>query len=77
MSRTAKDAKHVVTASNVYEVVRRVDGSYDIFHNEKLVQTAVLGKWLESELAKYGICGQEFRDSYHQLEQTGRAKLIY
>jgi hypothetical protein len=56
-----------------WEIVKREDGRYDILRNRKVVDSAIPDEWLESQLVRYGFCGQEYRDIRHQLEQSGKA----
>jgi hypothetical protein len=62
--------------SNAWEVVRKDDGSFDIFHAGELLHGSVPDKWLEDQIGRYGFCGQEYKDVRHQLDQFGRAKII-
>jgi hypothetical protein len=77
MGRTVKDSGRLRTMPNVYEIVRRQDGSFDIFHNGGLEHSSIADGWLEDELAKHGICGSEYRDVRHQLNEFGKAKLRF
>jgi hypothetical protein len=63
--------------SNVYEVVRRQDRSFDLFHNGELEQNSIPDRWLEDELSRRGICGVEYRGVRHQLDECGKAKLSF
>jgi len=63
--------------SNVYEIIRRTGTSFDIFHNEELRERSIPDEWLEDQLAKYGICGQEYRDARRDLDEFGSVRLEY
>jgi hypothetical protein len=77
MGRTVKDSGRSRTMPNVYEIVRRQDRSFDIFHNGELTDTSIPNEWLEDQLVKYGICGKEYRDVRHDLDESGKVKLAY
>ena len=77
MGYTLKDQKGQRTFPNVYEIVRRKDGSFDIFRNGEIAHPSIPEQWLEDELTKYGICGQEYRDARYQLNEFGKARLEF
>jgi len=77
MSRTAKDHKGLPTIPNVYEIRRRGDGLFDIFHNGKMTDRSIPDKWLESQLVRYGICGEEYRNARRELDESGQVRLVY
>jgi hypothetical protein len=62
--------------ANVWEIVRKEDGSLDIFHREILLHGSVPDKWLEDQLVDHGLCGQEYQDIRRQLDQFGRAQIV-
>jgi hypothetical protein len=77
MSGTFKDSKGLPTIPNVYEIVRRPDGSFDIFHNGELADRSIPDEWLQGQLVRYGICGEEYRDARRELDESGNVKLVY
>jgi hypothetical protein len=77
MIRTAKDQRGLPTIPDIYEIVRRQDGSFDVFHNGDLTDTSIPEPWLESQLVRYGICGEEYRDARGRLDVSGRVRLVY
>jgi len=77
MSRTLKDRAGKQSVPNVYEIIRKADRSFDIFHNGELRDESIPDEWLESQLVKYGICGQEYRDARRELDELGQAKLSF
>jgi hypothetical protein len=77
MSRTVKDSKGLPTTPNVFDIIRKQDGSFDILHNGELAHKSIPDHWLESQLVKYGICGEEYRDARRELNKLDRVKLIY
>jgi hypothetical protein len=77
MSRTLKHRAGKQSIPNVYKIIRRTDASFDIFHNEELRDTSIPGEWLEDQLVKYGICGQEYRDARRELDEFGKVRLEY
>jgi hypothetical protein len=64
-------------ADKVYEILKRPDGSLDIFHNGELTDRSVPDRWLEDQLVKYGICGQEYRETRCKLDSVGEARLVF
>ncbi len=77
MSRTVKDERGLPSVQLVYEILRRPDGSFDIFHNAELTDKSVPNAWLEEQLVKYGICGKEYRDARKELDELGVVRLVY
>jgi hypothetical protein len=62
--------------SDVWEIVKKQDGTFDIFRTGELLHASIPEKWLASKLGQYGFCGQEHKEIVRQLDQVGRAKLI-
>lgn len=77
MGRTVKDQRRQQTSRNTYEIVRRQDGSFDIFHNGELADRSIPQEWLADQLSRYGICGEEFKLARQQLEESGKAEFVY
>jgi len=77
MGRTVRDSARLQTRPNAYEIVRRQDGSFDVFLNGEIKHRSVPERWLEDELAMHGICGREYREAVRQLSDSGRAKLTF
>ena len=63
--------------AKVYEILKRPDGSFDIFHNGELTDRLVPDRWLEDQLVKYGICGEEYRETRRRLDSVGEARLVF
>ena len=61
----------------VYEILKPPDGSFDIFHNGELIDRSVPGRWLADQLAKHGICVQEYRDARPKLDELGEARFVF
>jgi len=61
----------------VYEILKRPDGSFDIFHNGELSDQLIPDGWLEDQLVKYGICGEEYREARRKLDSIGEARLVF
>jgi hypothetical protein len=77
MSRTIKDQNKLLTIPNVWEILRREDGTFDMFHNSELSCSSVPDQWLEDQLGQYGICGEEYKDIRCQLDESGKAKIVF
>jgi len=59
VSRTQKDSKQI--KNTVLEVVRKDDGSFDLFLNRKLDRDNIPETWLSAEsCARFGFCGEEY-----------------
>jgi hypothetical protein len=62
--------------SDVWEIFKKDDRTFDMFHKGELLHGSVPDRWLENQLGRYGFCGQEYREIRCQLDQTGRAKIV-
>jgi len=58
------------------EFIKKENGTFDIFHQGKLVHSEVPDNWLEGQLTQYGFCGEEYREIRRQLQTSGRAEII-
>ena len=73
VGRTYKDARQ----NRVLEVVKREDGSFDLFLNHKLYRGQIPEDGLPRELCvRFGYCGDEYDAILHELVQSGRKKLF-
>ncbi|PYU52314.1 MAG: hypothetical protein DMG48_07935 [Acidobacteria bacterium] len=61
---------------NVWEIVRKEDGTFEMFHKGELLHGSIPDRWLEDQLVRYGFCGEEYRDIRRQLDQFGKAKIV-
>jgi hypothetical protein len=61
---------------DVWEFVRKQDGSFDIFRKGELLHGSIPDQWLEDQLGRYGFCGQEYKDIRYELDQFGRVRII-
>ncbi len=61
---------------NVWEIVKKKDGTFDMFHKGKLLHSSIPDKWLEAQVGRYGFCGPEYHDIRRQLYQDGKAKIV-
>ncbi len=62
--------------SDVWEIAKKEDGSFNIFRSGELLHGSVPEEWLADQLGQYGFCGQEHADIRSQLDQVGRAKIV-
>ncbi len=53
---------------NVWEIVRKEDGTFEMFHKGGLLHGSIPDRWLEDQLVRYGFCGEEYRDIRRQLD---------
>ncbi|HTD24977.1 MAG TPA: hypothetical protein VK738_20160 [Terriglobales bacterium] len=76
MSRTRKDSDRFKDKS--LEVVKRDDGTFDLFVNCKLDRNCVPEAWLAEELCvRYGFCGEEYDSFLREIHQNGRKKIMF
>ena len=61
--------------SDVWEITKKEDGTFDIFCSGELLHGSVPEEWLEDQLGQCGFCGQEYADIRDQLDQIGKAKV--
>jgi hypothetical protein len=69
--------RHTPQTDKVYEILKRPDGSFDLFHNGELRGRSIPNKWLEDQLSEYGICGEEYRAACVKLDEVGEARLVF
>ena len=62
--------------SDVWEIAKKEDGSFNIFRSGELLHGSVPKEWLADQLGQYGFCGQEYADIRSQLDQVGRAEIV-
>ena len=70
MSGTWKDSKQ----GTVIRVIKRDDGTFDLFLNRELHQGSIHKDGLESALGRFGYCQDEFDTILNELRQNGRAE---
>jgi len=62
---------------NVWEFLRREDGTYAVIHNGSLLSDSIPEKWLEGEFCeRFGFCGEEYREIIRQLEHADKCTLV-
>ena len=71
MSRTHKDSRQ----GTIIRVVKREDGTFDLFLNRELDQDSIPMDGLENILCRrFGYCQDEFDAILSELNQNGRAE---
>ena len=76
LTRTRKD-RHDTNLRSL-EIVKKDDGTFDLFYNGVLKRIAIPEKWLNEELcAGYGFCGQEYDSILQDVTQHGRATVVF
>lgn len=76
MSRTRKDSTR--NKDRTLEVVKRDDGTFDLFLNQTLDRSGISEQWLPEELCvRFGFCGEEYRSILRELNQNGRTTLLF
>jgi hypothetical protein len=76
MSSTYDDShsKH----KTVIEIVKREDGTFDLFLNHKLDQTQTQERWLAERLCvRFGFCGEEYASILCEVHSNGKATLLF
>jgi len=74
LGRTHKDERAKKTVTNILEVLKNDDGTYEVLFKGELVRSRVPERWLNQELcARYGFCGEEYDAIIRQLNDSGRA----
>jgi hypothetical protein len=73
VSRTRKDSHQNI----VLEVVKKDDGTYDLFLNRNVHRTGISEDTLPRELCvRFGYCGEEYEEILRELNQAGKKKLF-
>ena len=76
LARTRKDRQDANLRS--LEVVKKDDGTFDLFFNQVLARSAIPEKWLNEELcAGYGFCGEEYLSILRDVAQHGSATIVF
>jgi len=73
MTRTAKDSPY--RKQRFLDVVKKADGSYDLFLDDSPIRTNIPEEWLESEVCRFGFCGEEYRSILREVSLHGRTRL--
>ncbi len=74
MGRTHKDTKQ----NRVLEIVKRQDGTFDLFLNRGLYRGQVHPDGLPEQLCvRFGYCGKECDSILREVEETGRKGLFF
>lgn len=74
MGRTYKEAKQ----NRVLEVVKRQDGTFDLFLNRRLYRGQVHPDGLPEQLCvHFGYCGKEYEAILREVEECGRKELFF
>ena len=56
---------------NIWEFLRKPDGTYAVSHNGKLLSDSIPEKWFENQICEqYGFCGREYQDILEQLDRS-------
>ena len=57
---------------NIWEFLRKPDGTYAVSHNGKVLSDSIPEKNLNDELCiRYGFCGHEYDAIFSQLARSG------
>lgn len=73
MSRTRKDSHQ----NRVLEVVKRDDGTFDLFLNRNVYRSGISEDTLPRELCmRFGYCGEEYEEILRELNQAGKKQLF-
>jgi len=73
MSHTFKGAPK---KQRFLEVVRRNDGTYDLFLGDTPDRSSIPEQWLQEELCvRFGFCGAEYKSILREVNLNGRTRL--
>ena len=62
--------------SNIWEFLRRPDGTYAVSHNGKLLSDSISENGFQSQICvQYGFCGREYDEIRGQLDRFGKCKV--
>ena len=76
MSRTRKDS--IRLKDTVLEVIKKNDGTFDLFLNRKLHRSRIPEVWLPEELCvRFGFCGEEYDLILQEVHQNGKKTIIF
>jgi len=71
VDRTRKDSNY--PARTTLELIKRDDGTFDLFLNHKLDRSRIPEMWLSEELCvRFGFCGEEYDSILREVNQNGR-----
>jgi hypothetical protein len=57
---------------NIWEFLRKADGTYSVTHDGKLLADSIPEKWLATQICEeYGFCGQESQYICTELYRSG------
>jgi hypothetical protein len=67
------------SASNaVLEVVKKNDGTFDLFLNRELDHKNIPEAWLPEQLCvRFGFCGEEYDSILREVNQNGRTTIVF
>lgn len=75
MSKTYKDSARAATG--YFDVVKRDDGTFDVYRNRDLFPSQISEQTLNDQLcAKWGYCGAEYDEILSEVERTGRKRIL-
>jgi len=58
---------------NIWEFLRKTDGTYSITHNGELLSDSIPEKWFGEQICvRYGFCGREYHEIRDHLNQHGK-----
>lgn len=73
MSRTRKHSHQ----NRVLEVVKKDDGTFDLFLNRDIYRSGISEDTLPRELCvRFGYCGEEYEEILRELNHAGKKKLF-
>ncbi len=59
-------------------MVKRDDGTFDLFLNRKLDRSRIPETWLPEELCvRFGFCGEEYDSILREVNQSGRTTVVF
>jgi hypothetical protein len=66
------------SGKTVLEVVKSVDGTFELYVDRKLDRSNISERYLVDELCvRFGYCGQEFETIMKKIAENGRASMSF
>ncbi len=62
---------------NIWEFLRKADGTYAVVHNGELLSDSIPEKSRENEFCvRLGFCGEEYKEIVRQLAASGKCTFV-
>ena len=76
MRQTPKKPRQ--SGNTILEIIRRENGTFDLFLNGRLDRENIPLEWLNEELCvRFGFCGKEYDLIIDELTRNGGKRLVF